>query len=99
MITNPCSTVAREIEISNIWTRLVHRSKSPFPIMDEEVLLLTKNIETLLDKGWTPWEITQYIGWTEYFNTVDTEEVCLRKMSEMLEFVNKRLNATRSDLF
>lgn len=83
--------LVREVEIGKIFNTLVYRSKAPLPLSDEEVVLVSNMIEELLNKGWTSWEVINYLCWTEYFNTEDSEEVCLRKMSEMAKFVEKRL--------
>ena len=86
----------RKEVVSVIWNRLLHRKNSPYKITEIEQEWFISEINNLLDKGWTSWEIINYLCWTEDFNTGDSEEVCLRKMSEMAKFVETRLNTTKT---
>ena len=85
--------------VNLVWNRLMQNKRSPDPITIDEEKQLKRSITEMFVEGWGPTEIVKYLEWTEYFNTADTEEYCLQRMTEQRRNVAKRLNTTKSDLF
>jgi len=74
-----------------IWERLMNTKLGDCEITEHDKEMLEADIKGRQEAGWSDNEIYLLLRWTEYFNNVDSEDFCLRKMAKMNKQVAERL--------